>query len=215
MTMAPHSPNDARKAGPAIDAISAEIGAMQAIADALTGIRDPETRQRVLQWAIERFSTTPRADATAPRASARVLDDELALGIDRLDDLFDGPLACTATPVSGTVESEFADFEVAAPVIAEPMFTEADLTELDFIEPAAAQMALAEAIVAQAAAEQQAEAEQQAARQQPAQQSTSEPAVEGPDAQRPGAARDEQALDTLVKGFASDLQRLALEWQIT
>jgi hypothetical protein len=209
MTMAPHSLKDALNVDKTIDAITIEIEAMQTIARALAGIRDPETRQRVLQWANERFSTTPHAGATSADAAALEPDDDSALGIAMLDDLFDGPGESTTTPASDPVLCEFPDFGVAEPTVAEPMFTEADLTELDLIEPAVTQLAIAQAIVAQAAAEEQAAVEQQAA----AQQSVAEPVGEGPDAGTPvRAAREEQALDTLVKGFASDLQRLAVEW---
>jgi hypothetical protein len=210
MTMAPYSLSDAMTGEPTIDAITVEIDAMQTIARALGGIRDPEARQRVLQWVNERFSMRAHGDATSAHAEAMEPDGDSALGVDMLDDLFENPLAFIATPASHLGESEFPDFEVAEPIVAEPMFTEADLTELDLLEPAVAQLAIAEATVAQAAIEEQAAAEQRAA----AQQSVAEPVVAGPDDEAPArAAREEQALDTLVKGFASDLQRLAVEWQ--
>jgi len=43
-------------ADPTLDAIAVELEAMQAIARTLAGIRDPQIRQRVLEWANDRFA---------------------------------------------------------------------------------------------------------------------------------------------------------------
>ena len=73
--------------------IGAELEAILAISQVLTQLQDDQ-RQRVLRWAIERFSVPAVADSVAPAIAA----PDLTLRIEDLDDLFaeptlDGPHA--------------------------------------------------------------------------------------------------------------------------
>jgi len=84
---------------PTLDALAAELGAMQVIANALSDIRDCETRRRVLSWANERFMTVAVAVPTeaaqsTPETKAADIDDTLE--VDSLAEFFERPQNDTA-----------------------------------------------------------------------------------------------------------------------
>jgi hypothetical protein len=60
-----------------------EMDAMTAIGRALEGLSDPDVRQRVLRWAVERYS-----QSTQPAGVARTTHDA-TLDPEDLNDLFD------------------------------------------------------------------------------------------------------------------------------
>jgi hypothetical protein len=95
-----------------LDALAAELGAMQVIAKALSDIRDCDTRLRVLSWANERFVTAAVPTVLPVRATATTpanIDDSLE--VDSLYEFFERPqnatelLALQAAGV-GTDESQ-------------------------------------------------------------------------------------------------------------
>jgi hypothetical protein len=171
---------------PTLDAIAVELDAMQAIARALAGIRDPQIRHRVLQWANERFNHGPAPQPPGGRTVATE-NDESSLDVEPLYDLFDAPRPTTQSQSSHAACAPIAN-AAAAPV--------ADSLYDFFDHPRAA----AQSAAVQAAAEIAPAAAAPPARELRA----------VPDAREP---REEAALDTMVKGFASELQRLAVEWQ--
>jgi hypothetical protein len=83
---------------PTLDALAAELGAMQVIANALSDIRDCETRRRVLSWANERFMSAAVAVAVpvqpTPVTRAAATDDTLE--VDSLAEFFERPQNDTA-----------------------------------------------------------------------------------------------------------------------
>jgi len=82
---------------PTLDALAAELGAMQVIANALSDIRDCETRRRVLSWANERFMTAvPVAAPVQPTAVTRAVDTDDTLEVDSLAEFFERPQNDTA-----------------------------------------------------------------------------------------------------------------------
>ena len=187
MAVYPFSPSNATD--PTLDAIAVELEAMQAIVRVLAGVRDPKIRQRVLQWANERFNIAlpPQAPASRPGATESV--DESSLDVEPLYDLFDVPRPATRPPSRPAASAPVAN---AAAPLADSLY--------DFFEhPRAAAQSLgvqgAPAVIAPAPAE-----AVSPARDLRAVDDTREP-------------REEAALDTMVKGFASELQRLADEWQ--
>jgi len=161
MIMAAAPSNDMTHADPTLDDIAVELAAMQAIARALSSIRDSETRQRVVMWATERFRipTTLAAPArpTAPASSA----DDPALAVETLYDLFDHPRTTAVMPASQAMQIALAGSEDDTLTLTDPLPHAAGAEARDV---------------------------------------TTVP-------------REEPALDTLVKGFANELQRLAVEWQ--
>lgn len=180
MAVYPFSPGNTPD--PTLDAIAVELEAMQAIARALAGIRDPQIRQRVLQWANERFNLGPAPQPPGGRTVATEKVDEGSLDVEPLYDFFDAPRPSAQSHSSQAAPAPIAN--AAAAPVADSLY--------DFFEhPRAA---------AQAAAVQAASAPIAPARELRA----------VPDAREP---REEAALDTMVKGFASELQRLAVEWQ--
>src|SRR5215470_6964562 len=108
VTMSPNVPGGS-KADPNIDAIATELEAMQIIAKVLAGIRDPQTRERVVQWTYDRFmkaapDPAPPVRPDVPKANPDLVveyaldpDDASALSVDTLYDLFDGPPTSPAT----------------------------------------------------------------------------------------------------------------------
>ena len=175
---------------PTLDAIAEELEAMQAIARALAGIRDPQIRQRVLQWANERFNLGPRPQPPGGRTVATEKADESGLDVEPLYDFFDTPRPSAQSDSSHAASASTAN--AAAAPVADSLY--------DFFEhpraaaqPAAVQAAPAAIALAPAPAV------------APARELRAVP-----DAREP---REEAALDTMVKGFASELQRLAVEWQ--
>jgi len=72
-----------------LDALAAEIAAMQVIANALADIPDREARQRVLSWARERF-TAPLSPAR-PVFATRPVDNDPTLSCEGLEEFFEQP----------------------------------------------------------------------------------------------------------------------------
>jgi len=198
------SVSDAKNSEETFDAITVEIDAMEAIARVLADIRDPDARQRILRWADLRFGQTSPTGAATAQAAPTGLSDDASLSVDTLHDLFDGPQSGDpATSQAGT--PEIGAFEPVTRAASEPMFTEAELTELDLDalaspDPARHQTPAADETLALA---------------EPAQQPRGAGrAVDAPEAAaHADAACEDQGLDTLVKGFANDLQRLAVDWR--
>ena len=177
-------------ADPTLDAVAVELEAMQAIARALGGIRDPQIRQRVLQWANERFNGGPMPQPPRPRPETTEHTHESGLDVAPLYDFF--PVARPSTEsLSLQADAPEPITHAAAAPVADSLY--------DFFEhPRAAQAAAAQAtpaVIAPAAAVPVAPARELRV---------------VPDAREP---REDAALDTMVKGFASELQRLAVEWQ--
>lgn len=83
---------------PTLDALAAELGAMQVIANALSDIRDCDTRRRVLSWANERFVTAAVVVSvpvqSTPEIRAVATDDTLE--VDSLAEFFERPQNDTA-----------------------------------------------------------------------------------------------------------------------
>ena len=200
--MSPNPPGGS-KADPNIDAIATELEAMQTIASVLAGIRDPQTRERIVRWTYDRFMKSapetappvPQVPSTNPDLPVEYPldpDDATALSVEGLYELFDGPPASPAAAPARltqggqetTVEPLFREEDLI-----DPTLTPTDFVELELAEPAAA-IPPANAVDA-----------------------TASPAAAPAETDR--GLREEPALDTLVKGFASELQRLAIEWQTT
>jgi hypothetical protein len=104
--MSTHSAGHERTSDSTLDALAAELGAMQVIANALSDIRDSDTRRRVLSWANERFVTAAVSVALpvrSPEITAVNADDTLE--VDSLYELFERPqndaalLALQAAPL--------------------------------------------------------------------------------------------------------------------
>jgi hypothetical protein len=83
---------------PTLDALAAELGAMQVIANALSDIRDCDTRRRVLSWANERFMTAaiPAAPLVQSTTAIRAVDADDTLEVDSLAEFFERPQNDTA-----------------------------------------------------------------------------------------------------------------------
>ena len=82
---------------PTLDALAAELGAMQVIANALSDIRDCDTRRRVLSWANERFLTAAVPVAVPVQTPAiRAVDIDDTLEVDSLAEFFERPQNDTA-----------------------------------------------------------------------------------------------------------------------
>jgi hypothetical protein len=166
---------------------------MQAIARTLAGIRDPQVRQRVLEWANERFNAG-RPPRPAPRPGAGTIEDtadESGLDVAPLYDFFNVARPSTQS-LSVPADAPAPTADAAAASAADSLY--------DFFEhPRAAAQAAAiqatPAVIATASA------------------SVAAPARELRAVPDPRAPREDAALDTMVKGFASELQRLADEWQ--
>src|SRR6476661_4773749 len=83
---------------PTLDALAAELGAMQVIANALSDIRDCDTRRRVLSWANERFITAAVTVAVPVQSTPeiRAVDIDDTLEVDSLAEFFERPQNDTA-----------------------------------------------------------------------------------------------------------------------
>jgi hypothetical protein len=83
---------------PTLDALAAELGAMQVIANALSDIRDCDTRRRVLSWANERFITAAVTVAVPVQSTpeTRAVDIDDTLEVDSLAEFFERPQNDTA-----------------------------------------------------------------------------------------------------------------------
>jgi len=73
-----------------LNALAAELGAMQVIANALSDIRDSDTRRRVLSWANERFVTAAVSVAPPVRAAeTKPVSVDDTLEVDSLYEFFE------------------------------------------------------------------------------------------------------------------------------
>jgi len=189
MAVYPFSPGNT--ADPTLDAVAVELEAMQAIARALGGIRDPQIRRRVLQWANERFNGGRPPQPPRPRPEIIENADESGLEVGPLYDFFNVARPSTQL-LSLQPDAPAPITNAAAAPVADSLY--------DFFEhpKAAAQAAAVQATPAVIATS-------PAAPVAPARELRAVP-----DAREP---REDAALDTMVKGFASELQRLAVEWQ--
>jgi hypothetical protein len=104
-----------------LDALASELGAMQVIGQALSSIRDRETRQRVLAWAHERFTMAPAPEPLPIRSTAvRAADEDPTLSVDCLFEFFE-PRTATAllAPEPADAQWQSAPFAAAADVSAD------------------------------------------------------------------------------------------------
>lgn len=173
---------------PALDAIAVELDAMQAIARALGGIRDPQIRQRVLQWANERFNVGPTPQPPRGRTVVTESVEEGGLDVEPLYDFFDVPRPTTQSHSSQAAPAPVANATAAH--VADSLY---DFFDHPRAAAHSAAVQAAPSVIAPAAAAAPVR-ELRAVR----------------DAREP---HEEATLDTMVKGFASELQRLAIEWQ--
>ncbi|HKB09865.1 MAG TPA: hypothetical protein VKD69_04390 [Vicinamibacterales bacterium] len=75
-----------------VDALAAELAAMQVIARALSDIDDRESRHRVLCWAKERFITAlPPVAPPVATAVRSALADDPTLSVEGLEEFFEQP----------------------------------------------------------------------------------------------------------------------------
>src|SRR4051812_44348333 len=79
-----------------LDALAAELGAMQVIANALSDIRDCDTRRRVLSWANERFVTAAVVALPVRPTETRAVTTDDTLEVDSLAEFFERPQNETA-----------------------------------------------------------------------------------------------------------------------
>ena len=90
--MSTHSAGHEPTSDSTLDALAAELGAMQVIANALSDIRDCDTRRRVLSWANERFVTAAVTVALPARpAESRAVMVDDTLEVDSLAEFFERP----------------------------------------------------------------------------------------------------------------------------
>jgi hypothetical protein len=113
------------------DDLGIELEAMSTIGRALEAIEDVALRQRILQWAVERWGADrSRSEAAVvesqPQQAVRSLANDPALSVDAIDDLFDDspiearpavapkpqtPAPAGKTPVESMLQSLAADFQ--------------------------------------------------------------------------------------------------------
>src|SRR5690349_9456110 len=88
--MSTHSAAQIPTSDSTLDALAAELGAMQVIANALSDIHDSETRRRVLSWANERF-VTAAVTVAAPvhPIETRTISVDDTLEVDSLYEFFE------------------------------------------------------------------------------------------------------------------------------
>jgi hypothetical protein len=88
--MGTHSAGHEPRSNSTLDALAAELGAMQVIASALSDIQDFDTRRRVLSWANERFTTAAAAVAAPVQPTERkAIDVDDTLEVDSLYEFFE------------------------------------------------------------------------------------------------------------------------------
>ena len=88
--MSTHSAGHEATSDSTLDALAAELGAMQVIANALSDIRDSDTRRRVLSWANERFVTAAVSVAPPVRPTeTRPVSIDDTLEVDSLYEFFE------------------------------------------------------------------------------------------------------------------------------
>ena len=112
------------------DELGVELEAMATIGRALDSIEDPALRQRILNWAVERWgeqqSLVSNAGETPARPASSGIASDPALAVDSIDDLFtDGavearpgkppeilvPEKPAKAPVESMLQSLAADFQ--------------------------------------------------------------------------------------------------------
>jgi hypothetical protein len=102
-----------------LDALATELGAMQAIGQALSSIRDREIRQRVMAWANERFTMAPPPEPLPVRSTAmKAADEDPTLSVDSLWELFEPRAATDLLPPEPDSRWEPAPFATVADVAA-------------------------------------------------------------------------------------------------
>jgi len=102
------------------DTLGLELEAMSTIGRTLDAIDDPALRQRILNWAVQRWgvdrSRTDAVEGTAKSLAFRPVDDP-ALSVDSIGDLFaDSPADVSSkpegkAPVESMLQSLAADFQ--------------------------------------------------------------------------------------------------------
>src|SRR3954471_24099426 len=118
MAVYPFSPGNT--ADPALDAIAVELDAMQAIARALAAVRDPHVRQRVLQWANERFNIAPAPQPPAGRPTPSENLDESRLAAAPVHDVVGALRAATGRAYAQAAQAPGAN--AAAPPPADSLY---------------------------------------------------------------------------------------------
>jgi len=104
-----------RSSDSTLDALAAELGAMQTIAKALTDIRDLEARHRVLSWANERFIVA-LPTVTAPVCSIALraaLNEDPTLSVEGLEEFFEQPRGVAELLALQSIQ-ELPDFALPA-----------------------------------------------------------------------------------------------------
>ena len=101
-----------------LDSVSDELESMRRIARALDALHDDAARQRVLQWANDRYLGTGATIAAQPSGVMQAATADSGLGAGELDDLFEPAVTATASaapapqppPTQGGVEWKIKDF---------------------------------------------------------------------------------------------------------
>jgi len=106
---------DARQDGR--DQLSVELEAMSTIGRTLDAIEDPALRQRILNWAVQRWGADrPATVDNSSRATATPQPSDSDLSVDSIGDLFEGPGEAAAkregkAPVESMLQSLAEDFQ--------------------------------------------------------------------------------------------------------
>jgi hypothetical protein len=87
--MSTHTADQDPIADSTLDALAAELAAMQLIAKALSSVRDHETRLRVLSWAHERFNAASALEQPPVSTVASMAADDDPLSVDSLQEFFE------------------------------------------------------------------------------------------------------------------------------
>jgi hypothetical protein len=87
------------------DSVSDELESMRRIAKALDALPDDDARQRVLQWAADRYHGTGTLIVPQPAAVMRTATDDPNLAVEELEDLFE-PAAKPGTAATSVVASQ-------------------------------------------------------------------------------------------------------------
>jgi hypothetical protein len=135
-TLSQTASGDDRKAAQGLS-VAAELDAILAISQLLTPLQDDQ-RQRVLRWAVERFSVPALVDSIPPAIEA----PDGALRIEDLDDLFAAPAdnphasAMTGDDELGDLFAEPTVDDELGDLFAETTLASQPLTELGAALPA-------------------------------------------------------------------------------
>jgi len=99
------------EAGSEHDSVSDELESMRRIAKALDGLHDEATRQRVLQWATDRYRGTGVTLAPQPAGVMRVAAADQGLEVEELNDLFEPATKPAAMATSAVTPDPHAGVE--------------------------------------------------------------------------------------------------------